>query len=368
MFTCQPFCGDRLHVASVDAIVVISAERYVDSTMADDFLGSLNNFTTLPIYILTDRPSCIDASRYSSGPVHIINVGNVSLHLVSKMNAKSFKTKIFDYVPNHVTNVLYLDRDTRGTSAFKYWNIPSLSDKQYEKCNIIMSTQPLIFRVIYNSGVFIMNRHRSKACYESWGEKILSNQFSKDQFAFNAAVADGICKPCMMPKGTVSYAKGILSVLGINMNSAIIHYTSSSHAPSALIEKGCSQSWKKSKWYYPRFLWSTKCLFNMINHANEFVNLNIQMKVCANNSSTGSSLSTQIDSHIGNPDIKRLQLSNGDKSGLPVVPLTTLSSDLIDAYHLEKKENERLRFQLIRRNESGLMSKATVKGKSLRSV
>jgi hypothetical protein len=237
----------------LDAIVVLSAGD-VENTMVDGFLESISGLNSAPIYVFTDRPECVDASKYDTSKyqVHIqqIEIEFFSLlsEKVSTIHLKRYKTTLFRYLPETINRVLYIDRDIRFTESFGTWRPPQFSGSLLpEGCDIMFAGESRSFDGdAYNSGVIVMERDTSADCLKDWEDQITSRKYQMDQDAFSHTTK---CSYCTLSKDSVLYVKSVSNYFRFSApTQPMIHYTTSSHKKKSVIQEKCNLA-KKESWF-----------------------------------------------------------------------------------------------------------------------
>jgi len=287
--------GNSAH-NDVDAIVVLSVGAYVQSTIVDEFLSSINGTVNLPIYVLTTLPACIDKSKYSSGQLNVVsvelgsqNIGRTDSHMANSFSVndimlmKNLKTQLFAYLPKSVETVLYIDRDIRFSPSMKHWRFGSLKQKHQESgCNMMIAAdeRPVGDKLMLgvNSGALIMHRSISANCLQHWSHVITSNQYRYDQLALMNVTQ---CSICTMPANTMHFVKSASHFLRIApVSSPLTHYTSTTHKTGMEHKWGCEAAMKK----YGTLGWFTdrNCLLPFVDAIYTPSLLKFEQKACSN--------------------------------------------------------------------------------------
>lgn len=253
--------------SKIDAIVTISMGDSTNTNMVDGLLSSLSGRVDYPVFIITDSPSCIDVSLYD-GQVHLVSPVSVNTDV---MYIKSFKTRIFEFLPQRMNRILYLDRDIRGTPALSSW-IPNDGNIN-GSCNISMQRERVGVNNPFNSGTIIMDRNIASECLDPWKDQILSGKFSKDQPALESTPE---CRICAIKDDPVSFSRSIWSMLGLPLeNKPFVHYTSTTHREKETQLRKCQERVH----YYDASCWFNGMNLDVekkeCNHKNPFTKVRI---------------------------------------------------------------------------------------------
>jgi hypothetical protein len=243
------------------AIVLINIGNFSQTTIVDELIEGLSGRTSLPIYVLTSKPSCIDTKAYKSGNASTIFV---PVAHASRINITIFKTMVFQYIPAHIQNVLYLDRDVRVTDALSRWPLPSLAS--YSGCDLLLSPERFAMgeSIIcdWNNGVMVMHRTQSKQCLDDWRTTIHQGTYWNDQVALQDTADAGKCRLCPLPGDPVTFSKTFFTMFklawGIKaFDKPFIHYTSSTHNTDSSRKELCQNPSK--------YLYQLNCWFDSLN-------------------------------------------------------------------------------------------------------
>lgn len=179
----------------VDAMAMISMGNYCRRKMVEGLIESVDKYghEGMKVFIITDRPNCFTSDLIGDvfkGPssvnvVTVPSIDSIEDKVEKAMMSKSYKAKLFDLLPDEVSNVLYLDVDIRVTSRFQNWmtQIPKQIAKKSD-WDIAFQEERPGFLSKFNSGLFYVERGRSEKCLKAWGDAILSGKYNKDQRAF----------------------------------------------------------------------------------------------------------------------------------------------------------------------------------------
>ncbi len=216
---------------------------YFLGTFAISLLSKSRLSSEIPIYLLTDRPSCFTFLNGSmNNSLSLVKVSSTN----SSMSAKLYKTTIFKYLPKRpdITNVLYLDIDIRANKNFNEYLIPTFASPEYSKCSVIGQKERYGLHSPVNSGTLVLHRNSSRECLYKWGLNIKSGKYRLDQHAF-MATKECIESVCYLPDNIVFLVKSWKSLIptsSFNLKSApLLHYTSNKGTKSK-IEKKCKES------------------------------------------------------------------------------------------------------------------------------
>lgn len=240
----------------LDAFVLIATGKYSRTNMPDKLLSSMEGVlpSSMPICLLTDRTNCFtDLDRWPTLNVKLVEVPATD----SAIAAQLYKTQIFHYIPREINNVLYLDTDMK-VNPFNLNRLPTLEDKAYKDCAIIMQKgRPFIEKGV-NSGTFIVHREKSKECLKAWEENTKrgmgTGEYATEQDAFEDTP---LCMTnmCYMPSGIVFFARSFNSLippifLDTNPNTApFVHYQRKSRGTKKYFKALCKK-WDKTSLPY----------------------------------------------------------------------------------------------------------------------
>jgi len=239
----------------IDAIAMIAVGAYAQTNLAAGLIESLQKHGPHPdlglkSYLLTDYPECFQGVElFENLTIVPLKISNEGTELQKTLKAKSFKTKLFDYLPNDVQDVLYLDIDIRVTDTFPAW-LDSLHEKLGDEAHdIVIPGERIYADSPFNSGVMILDRESSADCLQTWGDEILSGRYDMDQHALVDIRESGKhCKNMLIldHSDTMLYMRDFFSMLffelGIARKAPMLHFTSSQHLIGEM-EEGCSGIW-----------------------------------------------------------------------------------------------------------------------------
>eukprot|EP01084_Bolivina_argentea_P011991 22470_1 len=242
--------NDSFNKKTIDAIIVISTGDSAKTTIADEHINSLRYTSSLsisiPIYLFTDQISCFQSDKFDSYNVHLIEIPDTSQpnNSTQLMLSKSYKTTFFDYLPESLENILYLDIDITATYFFNQRIIPTFDSDEYKQKNcslLIQKGRPNT--EVYSSGNFVAHRYKSKVCLAEWNKKILSGKYIRDQHALRQSK---YCMEhiCLLPVNMIKWSRNIQTFLPtipwiFNNNVPLIHYTADTHGTEQSIHTFC---------------------------------------------------------------------------------------------------------------------------------
>lgn len=240
----------------VQAISMIAIGEYARTNLAAGLVESLEKHNpslgnTVKHFLLTDAPECfMDNELFANISIIPVEYEQEGLSDLEKdLKAKSFKTRLFEFLPSEVTKVLYLDIDIRVTDRFVPW-LDSLQEEiEDQQHDIILPGERIYADSPFNSGVMILDREDSRECLSAWGEAILSGKYKMDQHALIKIREDGEqCTKMLVldHADTMLYMRDFFSMLffelGIARKAPMLHYTKSLKVSNEM-DEGCSSLW-----------------------------------------------------------------------------------------------------------------------------
>ncbi|EGD73170.1 hypothetical protein PTSG_04883 [Salpingoeca rosetta] len=175
---------------AVDAFVFICMGTWTNTTILHNAVSSLRTTGGWEgeVYVITDRqdgwPSLRD--KYS---VNVIGVDAVA----SKLAIHSFKCQMFDVLPAHVHNVLYMDADivvSRPLMPFFKYLSNHKTEHPSSNLGFFRDSRGHFFGTCaecdyWHGGVMQAVRNVSEPCLHKWCEAIFSGRFPADQPALD---------------------------------------------------------------------------------------------------------------------------------------------------------------------------------------
>jgi len=228
----------------VHAVVMIAGGYMAANPLVDLSIQSLRRVGGWegPIYILTDSATCFDVTNHDYGS-KTIEIPHEKMDTVFKI--KTLKTKLFDYIPDNINNILYMDVDIvvsrRLTSFLNDLNEQlvqhALSRKQNDgvlstgtpdhlekmdirntisnkQISITAKNSPDFAMFLdagghfagswvsgvekWHTGVMWARRGAGDTCMNSWKYMIESGKYDSDQAALDAAEESNNCPHTMV--------------------------------------------------------------------------------------------------------------------------------------------------------------------------
>lgn len=175
---------------AVDAFVFICMGSWTNTTILHNAVSSLRTVGGWEgdVYVITDRqdgwPSLRD--QYS---VEVLGVDAVA----SKLAIHSFKCQMFDLLPPHVHNVLYMDADivvSRPLVPFLKYLGRHKEEYPLDNLGLFRDSSGHFFGTCaecdyWHGGVMLSTRNVSEPCLHKWCDAIFSGQFPADQPALD---------------------------------------------------------------------------------------------------------------------------------------------------------------------------------------
>ena len=193
---------------NVNSIVLIAMGDLAENSIVDSSIGSIRVLGKWngQIHILTDRPECFNWV-VSKHDVVVVRVPAVE----SIIHIKAMKSSLFEYLPQDITSILYIDVDILVTRSLNLF----LSDlyNQLDQWTSAKSSVPDFGMFLDARGHFfgfcsgcekwhtgIIWLHRKDAngpCMTGWRDILLSGKYDTDQESIDEAERNGKCKHTM---------------------------------------------------------------------------------------------------------------------------------------------------------------------------
>jgi hypothetical protein len=215
----------------VDAVVMIAASSMAADKMVDMSIASVRRYGNWrgPIYVLTDRPDCFDASAKEFG-VTVVSIPE----MLNILEIKALKMSLFEYLPEDLKGVLYVDVDivvTRDLDDFLFDSEQKIN-RMRGKFDMAMFLDAAGHYVGFcsgcekwHSGVIIMRRGQGSGCLAKWKEILLSGKYGTDQQSIDEAERQGSCpKMVTLYKKHLLFAKDYLGV-ALTPGRTFLHMT-----------------------------------------------------------------------------------------------------------------------------------------------
>lgn len=189
----------------VISIVLIAMGSLAENSIIDSAVGSIRVLGKWEghIHILSDRPECFNwvASKHNVIVTQVPTVDNI-------IQIKAMKTKLFSYLPQDISSVLYLDVDilvTRSLNLFLSDMYQQLEAKRIEKeadpdFGMFLDARGHFFGFCsgcdkWHTGVIWLQRNSTTGpCMTAWREILLSGKYDTDQESIDEADSTGKCK------------------------------------------------------------------------------------------------------------------------------------------------------------------------------
>lgn len=204
----------------VDAVVYIAMGKLAAEPMVDYAIVSLRKMGAYhgEIYLITDSPSCFDESSKTLD-LNVVTVPPAK----SLIEIKSMKAKLFQYIPESVKSILYLDVDIlvaksltsfiRDLNIQKMYRMTVMDPATKYVTAVTNASEAIDFGAFYDckghylgwcagcekwhTGVLWMQRNRGSKCMQAWEKILLSGRFDTDQESLDAAEQEGACTHLM---------------------------------------------------------------------------------------------------------------------------------------------------------------------------
>eukprot|EP00043_Microstomoeca_roanoka_P010422 m.99103 g.99103 ORF g.99103 m.99103 type:complete len:315 (-) comp14890_c0_seq2:87-1031(-) len=174
----------------VDAFVFICMGSWTNTTILHGAVSTLRSVGGWEgeIYVITDRKDGWPSLRDE------YDVGVIGVEAqASKLAIHSFKCKMFDVLPQHVRNVVYLDADivvSRPLLPFLQFLGKHHVDRPQDNLGFFRDSQGHFFGFCtdcdyWHGGVMVATRDDSEPCLHKWCEAIFSGNFPADQPALD---------------------------------------------------------------------------------------------------------------------------------------------------------------------------------------
>lgn len=239
----------------IDGIILIAASNMGEDPIVDLAVSSIRKIGKFQgsIYVITNRPSCFS---------EVVKLYDVKILIATGINSiidiKSIKTKLFEYVPDFVQTLLYLDVDiivARSMNSFirDLGILTHRSDylrTQYTSntSNVLLAAKADIGMFLdagghffgmcsgcekWHSGIIWIRRSRaSSICMKAWDNVLRSGKFDTDQESIDEAERNGHCSTMIkLPFRHLLFAKDYLMMI-FRSGQSFIHLTSAGRLES----------------------------------------------------------------------------------------------------------------------------------------
>lgn len=187
----------------VQSIVFIAMGKLAKESIVDGSIASIRTVGKWDgaIHILTDRDACFDAATRDNNVV-VMHTDSVD----SIVKIKSMKARLFEYLPNDINSILYVDVDILVTKNLNFF----LHDLHQQA--LARSTPPDFGMFLdagghffgscsgcdkWHTGIIWMQRGVGAECLKSWEQILLSGKYDTDQESIDEAERQHKCPGAM---------------------------------------------------------------------------------------------------------------------------------------------------------------------------
>lgn len=233
------------------AIVFVSMGNLSKESLVEDSITSVRSIGhwTEKIFIITDKPKCFELFTLNSNTI-IIQIAPKS----SILAIKRIKAEIFDFLPQDIERVLYMDVDilvTRNLGSFlqdlshqlylyhhaQIHSVPSLRRENASVPSIQLDFAAFLDAKghyvgfcagceKWHTGVMYLNREASKRCMKAWASVLSKGMFPTDQQSLDFVEQNRSChNPVAIPSRHLLFAKDYLAMI-LTSGQTFVHLTS----------------------------------------------------------------------------------------------------------------------------------------------
>jgi hypothetical protein len=215
----------------VDAFVIISFGELSKDTLADYSIAALRKVGKWrgKVYLITDKPDCFSetAKKHSVNTIKAPQPKDI-------MDVKSTKTKLFSYLPEDVSSIVYLDADVLVTQSLRgfFRDLSVMHPDAVRGRSTVSSTGDAVFDMglfydarghfvgfcsgceKWHTGVLWLRRGYGTECLQEWDSILRSGRYSTDQESIDEAERSGKCKGLVaLPGKHLLFAKDYIAML-----------------------------------------------------------------------------------------------------------------------------------------------------------
>ena len=187
----------------IQSVVFIAMGKLAKESIVDGAIASLRKVGKWEgaIHILTDKDSCFEAAT-RDGQAVVLHTDSVK----SIVEIKAMKAKLFNFLPNDINSILYLDVDILVTKNINFFlhdlHQQALSRRTPPDYGMFLDAGGHFFGFCsgcekWHTGIIWMQREVGKECLESWEKILLSGKYETDQESIDEAERQGKCPNAM---------------------------------------------------------------------------------------------------------------------------------------------------------------------------